>query len=95
MNTMDLNQLSHFVETTGAFTEDLFKVLTEYLEYNSNGMRVVVVENLTTLKERIEGGDDILFYASGSPLTLEEFKETILEAFGEEVCEDVFGEELD
>lgn len=92
---MDLNQLSQFVETTDVFTEELFKTLTEYIDYESNGMRVVVVESLKVLRERIESGDDIQFYASGASLTVDEFKETVLEAFGEQVYEDVFETEIE
>ena len=92
---MDLNQLSQFVETTDVFTEELFKTLNEYVNYESNGMRVVVVESLKVLRERIQNGDDIQFYASGTPFTVDEFKETILESFGEQIFEDVFEKEIE
>ena len=92
---MEFKQLQQLVETTDVFTEEMFETLTEFVNYNSNGMRVVVTEVLTTMKNRIDSGEEIQFYATGDVLTLDEFRETIWEAFGEEICEDVFQMDLD
>ena len=92
---MDFKELRNLAETTDVFTEQMFETLNEFVNYNSNGMRVVATEVLTTLKNRIEAGEEIQFYTSGDVLTLDEFKETIWETFGEEICEDVFKIDLD
>ena len=74
---MEFKQLQQLVETTDVFTEEMFETLTEFVNYNSNGMRVVVTEVLTTMKNRIDSGEEIQFYATGDVLTLDEFRETM------------------
>lgn len=92
---MDFKKLSNLVESTDELTEEIMDTLKEFVDYNSTGMRVEVTRNLTAIRERIENGDVIKYYKTEEELNIGNFKPIVLDAFGEEIYEDVFGEELD
>ncbi len=92
---MDLNVLRETSENTDILSEEIFNKLNEFVNYNSTGMRVTVTEILGIFRKRVEKGENITFFKTGKKLDMESFKPAVLDAFGEEIFEDVFGIELD
>lgn len=91
---MDLNILRSQAETTDTLTEEIYKTLYDFINYNSTGMRVTVTEVLNILKTRIENGEEIKFYTAEEPMSVDEFKGVVLATFGEQIFEDVFNTEI-
>lgn len=80
---MDFKALEEFLSVSNIITNQVFDTLLEFMNYNSNGMKVSVAKLLGVVRDRIENNEHIILERTNVTLTLVTFDKIVEEYFGE------------
>lgn len=86
---MDFKALEEFLSVSNIITNQVFDTLLEFMNYNSNGMKVSVAKLLGIVRDRIENNENIILECTNETLTLITFDKIVEEYFGEIISDRV------
>lgn len=86
---MDFKALEEFLSVSNIITNQVFDTLLEFMNYNSNGIKVSVAKLLGVVRDRIENNENIILECTNETLTLITFDKMVEEYFGEIISDRV------